>query len=145
MVEQDWRRRCPAAGSRPTSSTVASSIRRPTPATRTRPTRSSATRCPAGSLSGKTVLVFKGSTGEGDCAGSTKVFNAQQAGAQAVILISLFGGAPSALATNGEAITIPVVMITANDGYAILDELSPGNPPDYNSGTVNATLNSELT
>ena len=32
-------------------------------------------------------------------------------------------------------------MITANDGYAILDELSPGNPPDYNSGTVNATLN----
>jgi subtilisin family serine protease len=31
-------------------------------------------------------------------------------------------------------------MIT-NDGYAILDELSPGNPPDYNSGAVNATLN----
>ncbi len=100
---------------------------------------------PPGSLAGKTVMVFKGSSGEGDCAGSTKSFNAQQAGAQAVILVSLFGGAPSALSSNGEAITIPVVMITANDAYAILDELSPGSPPAYNSGTVNATLNNELT
>ena len=40
-------------------------------------------------------------------------------------MISLFGGAPSALASNGENITIPAVMITGNDGYAILDELSP--------------------
>lgn len=96
---------------------------------------------PAGSLTGETVLVFKGSTSSGDCSGSTKVFHAQNAGARAVIMISLFGGAPSALASNGEHITIPAVMITANDGYAILDELSPGNPPAYNSGTVNATLN----
>ena len=98
---------------------------------------------PAGSLAGKTVLVFKGSTGEGDCAGSAKAYNAQQAGAQAVVLISLFGGAPSGLSTDGEPITIPVVMISGNDGYAILDELSPGNA--YNSGTVNATLNADTT
>lgn len=98
---------------------------------------------PAGSLAGEVVLVFKGATGEGDCAGSAKAFNAQQAGAQAVVLISLFGGAPSGLSTDGEPITIPVVMISGNDGYAILDELSPGNA--YNSGTVNATLNSDTT
>ncbi len=87
------------------------------------------------------MLFFKGSTSSGDCSGSTKVFHAQNAGAVGAIMISLFGGAPSALASNGENITIPAVMITANDGYAILDELSPGNPPDYNSGAVNATLN----
>ena len=96
---------------------------------------------PGGSLSGQTVLVFKGSTSSGDCSGSTKVFHAQQAGATAAIMISLFGGAPSALASNGENITIPAVMITGNDGYAILDQLSPGDPPDYNANTVNATLN----
>ena len=91
---------------------------------------------------GKIVLVFKGSTGEGDCSGSTKVFNAQEAGASAVVLISLFGGFPSALATNGEPITIPAVMITAADGYALLDAMSP-SPPAYNTVTVNATLNGE--
>ena len=83
---------------------------------------------PAGSLDGKTVLVFKGSTGAGDCAGSTKAFNAQEAGAGAVILISLFGGAPTALGTDGETDQIPAVMISGNDGYAILDELSPAPP-----------------
>ncbi len=93
---------------------------------------------------GKVVLTFKGATGEGDCAGSTKVFNAQEAGAAAVVLVSLFGGFPSALATNGEPITIPAVMITAADGYALLDTMSP-SPPAYNSATVNATLNGETT
>ena len=60
-----------------------------------------------------------------------------------MILISLFGGAPSGLSTDGEPITIPVVMISGNDGYAILDELSPGG--SFNSGTVNATLNADTT
>jgi minor extracellular serine protease Vpr len=100
---------------------------------------------PAGSLNGETVLVFKGATGSGDCSGSTKVFHAQNAGAIAVVMISLFGGAPSALASNGEPIHIPAVMISGNDGYAILNELSPGDPPDYNANTVNATLNDATT
>ena len=38
----------------------------------------------------------------GDCGGSEKVFHAQNAGANAVVMISLFGGAPSALASGGE-------------------------------------------
>jgi minor extracellular serine protease Vpr len=92
---------------------------------------------------GKIVLVFKGSTGSGDCGGSQKVLNAQNAGASGVVLISLFGGFPSALSSGGEPITIPAVMITANDGYALLDELSPGNA--YNTGAVNATLESDVT
>jgi minor extracellular serine protease Vpr len=93
-------------------------------------------------FAGEVVFTFKGATGEGDCSGSTKVFNAQQAGASAVVLISLFGGFPSALATNGEPITIPAVMVTAEDGYAVLDALSP-SPPNYNSAVVNGTLNGE--
>jgi subtilisin family serine protease len=99
---------------------------------------------PGGSLAARTVLVFKGATGGGDCAGSTKAFNAQNAGARAVIMVSLFGGLPSALGTNGEPVTIPTVMISGADGYAILDALSPA-PPAYNTGTVNATLEDELT
>ena len=47
---------------------------------------------------------------------------------------------PDLARNDGEKITIPAVMISGNDGYAILDVLSPGAPP-YNAGTVNATLN----
>ncbi len=96
----------------------------------------------AGSLAGQTVLVFKGSTGAGDCDGTTKVFNAQVAGATAVILVSQFGGLPFGLAPGEHAdeITIPAVMISGADGEAILGELSPNAPSAYNEGTVNATI-----
>ena len=51
------------------------------------------------------------------------------------ILISLLRRrAESALSTDGEPITIPVVMISGNDGYAILDDAQPRRRPD-NSGT----------
>ena len=43
---------------------------------------------PGTPLAGKIALVFKGSTDEGDCDGSEKVFRAQEAGAIAVILWS---------------------------------------------------------
>jgi subtilisin family serine protease len=98
---------------------------------------------PGGSLTGQTVLVYKGSTGAGDCGGSTKVFHAQNAGATAVILISLFGGLPFGLGSSGETITIPAVMITLADGTAILDVLSPPPRPPFNTGFVNATLHEE--
>jgi subtilisin family serine protease len=98
---------------------------------------------PPGSLDGETVLVYKGSTGAGDCGGSTKVFHAQEAGARAVILVSLFGGLPFGLGSSGETITIPAVMITLADGTAILDVLSPPPRPPFNTGTVNATLHED--
>ena len=68
------------------------------------------------------------------------MFNALEAGAVAVILQSGFGGVPFGLASNGEPVTIPAVMISGPDGDAILDVLSP-SPPPYNTGTVNVTLN----
>ncbi len=143
MVQQDWGADLPAGG---LTDDLFDGRELDPPANPGNETPADAQFCdplPGGSLAGETVLVFKGSTGEGDCGGSEKVFHAQNAGAQAVIMISLFGGAPSALASGGENITIPAVMITANDGYAILDELSP--PPPYNTGTVNATLNDATT
>jgi len=99
---------------------------------------------PAHSLDGLVPIVYKASTGDGDCSGSTKVFNAQEAGADAVILQSGFAGPPFVLGSNGEAVTIPAVMISTADGNAILAELSP-SPPPYDTGTVNVTLNSVST
>ncbi len=93
---------------------------------------------PAGSLTGQTVMVFKGATGAGDCDGSVKVNNAAAAGATAVVLVSLFGGLPFAL--GGDPAPIPAVMVSGADGTAILDVLSTSPNPPYNDATVNATL-----
>jgi minor extracellular serine protease Vpr len=102
---------------------------------------------PAGSLTGETVLVYKGATGAGDCDGSTKVFHAQQAGATAVVLVSLFGGLPFGLASGEfvDEITIPAVMISGADGAVLFDTMSPNYPDSFNDVTVNATLSDMLT
>jgi subtilisin family serine protease len=100
---------------------------------------------PAGSLTGETVLAYKGSTGGGDCDGTTKVFNAQEAGATSVILVSLFGGLPFGLGPglHVDEITIPALMISGADGGVLLDEISPNAPATYNEVTVNATISDE--
>jgi minor extracellular serine protease Vpr len=137
MVQQDWGADLPSGG---LTDDLFDGRELDPPASPGAETPADAQFCaplPAGSLTGETVLVFKGATGAGDCAGSDKVANAAAAGAQAVVMISLFGGAPSALA--GTPQPIPAVMISGPNGYAILDELSPDNV--YNSGAVNATLN----
>jgi subtilisin family serine protease len=94
---------------------------------------------PAGSLTGEVVVAYKGDTAAGDCAGSDKVGNAEAAGADAVILVSIF---PSRQATSlsGDPRGIPAVMIGRDDGDAILDALSPNAPSAYNEATVNVTL-----
>lgn len=99
---------------------------------------------PAGSLTGRVVLVYKGDTAAGDCAGSDKVGNAEAAGARAVVLVSIF---PSRQPTSlgGDPRGIPAVMIGRDDGEAILDALSPNAPASYNDGTVNATLDPSTT
>jgi minor extracellular serine protease Vpr len=101
---------------------------------------------PANSLAGKTVLVYKGATGAGDCDGSLKVFNAQNAGASAVILVSLFGGLPFGLGPGafGDQITIPVVMVSGADGGVLLDAVSPNYPTTFNEVVVNVTLSDAL-
>lgn len=101
---------------------------------------------PANSLDGETVLVYKGSTGAGDCDGSLKALNAQDAGATAVVFVSLFGGLPFGLGPGafGDQITIPVVMVSGADGAVLLDTLSPDYPATTNTVTVNATLGDTL-
>jgi subtilisin family serine protease len=97
---------------------------------------------PPGSLAGETVLVYKGSTGAGDCDGTTKVFEAQEAGATAVILVSLFGGLPFGLGPGEhvDEIAIPALMVSGADGGVLLDEISPNAPGTYNETTVNVTI-----
>ncbi len=92
-----------------------------------------------GSLTGQTVVVFRGT-----CAVSTKTFNAQEAGAIAVVVRNNAAGAPVALATNGEVLTIPSFMISRLDADAILAVLSPNAPTTFNEATVNVTISDDL-
>jgi subtilisin family serine protease len=95
---------------------------------------------PAGSLTGQTVVVFRNF-----CAVSTKTFNAQQAGAVAVVVRNNAAGAPVALATNGETLTIPSFMIGRDDADALLEVMSPNAPTTFNDGTtVNVTISDTL-
>ncbi|MGH2828700.1 MAG: S8 family serine peptidase [Actinomycetota bacterium] len=95
---------------------------------------------------GSIALVFKGSTDEGDCDGTTKVFNAQQAGADAVILWSGFPGSPFVLAPGefADQITIPAVMVDFSDGEALGATASPDAPDAYNTQTLNVTIEAEV-
>ena len=53
-------------------------------------------------------------------------------------------GAPVALATNGETLTIPSFMIGRDDADAILEVLSPNAPVTFNEGTVNVSISDVL-
>ncbi len=96
-------------------------------------------------FAGQIALVFKGSTGAGDCDGSEKVFRAQEAGASAVILWSGFGGFPFGLSPGdfAEQVTIPAVMVGGNNSAILGDTVSPDAPASYNTVTLNVTLNAE--
>ena len=69
---------------------------------------------PAGSLSGKAVLIRRGT-----CTFFTKATNAQNAGAAAVVLYNNVAGALNPTVAGTPAITIPVVAITAAQGAAL--------------------------
>lgn len=72
---------------------------------------------PAGSLTGRAVLIRRGA-----CAFHLKSLNAQNAGAAAVVLYNNAAGAVNATVAGAPPITIPVVGITAAQG-ATLDGL----------------------
>jgi minor extracellular serine protease Vpr len=100
---------------------------------------------PGTPFAGKIALIFKGSTGAGDCGGSAKVFNAEQAGAIAVILWNGFGGLPFGLGSGGEEITIPAVMTSTNDSEVLGDTISPNAAnSEYNTVTLNVTFHAEV-
>jgi minor extracellular serine protease Vpr len=148
MVHQDWSGDLPPGGL--TGDLMDAREVDPPAAANGDPVPSDAQLCApvAGTpFAGTIALVFKGSTGEGDCDGSTKVLNAQEAGAIGVVLWSGFAGPPFALGAgaDADAITIPAVMVSGNDGAALGALLSPDAPNAYNTQTVNVTLNAEGT
>lgn len=71
---------------------------------------------PAGSLAGKIALVSRGA-----CTFSTKVRNAQAAGASAVLVANNVAGDPTAMASDGTANqpTVPAYMVGLADGQAL--------------------------
>ena len=69
---------------------------------------------PVGSLVGKAVLIRRGT-----CTFYAKAFNAQAAGASAVVLYNNAAGILSASVTGTPPITIPVVAVDQRDGNAI--------------------------
>jgi minor extracellular serine protease Vpr len=76
------------------------------------------TALPAGSLSGKIALISRGV-----CTFSTKIRNAQNAGAVAVLVVNNVAGDPTAMAQDGTANqpTVPAYMVGLKDGKALDD------------------------
>lgn len=81
-----------------------------------------------GDASGKIALIRRG-----DCPFVDKVKNAQDAGAIAAIVLNNVGGAPINMAGNDPSITIPAIMISKEDGDAIVAEMQ--------TTTVNGSIN----
>jgi hypothetical protein len=85
-----------------------------------------------GSLAGKIAVVFRGdgtqNTNNGACEFGLKAFNAQNAGAVAVIVINRNPNEVIAMGSgaDGANVTIPVVMIDLNDGATLVNEMANG-------------------
>ncbi|NDC41083.1 MAG: T9SS C-terminal target domain-containing protein [Chitinophagia bacterium] len=79
---------------------------------------------PAGYFNGKIALVWRGS-----CYFSDKALAAQNAGAVACVIVNNVSGGPVGMAagTSGPSVTIPVYMISLDDGMDITAQLRAGN------------------
>ncbi len=82
----------------------------------------------AAALNGKIAILNRG-----NCTFVAKVEAAQQAGAIGVIIINNQAGAPITMGGASNNITIPSIMISQNDGAALLAQIA-------NNQTVNATI-----
>ncbi|MEZ4875409.1 MAG: M36 family metallopeptidase [Flavobacteriaceae bacterium] len=80
-----------------------------------------------GAINGKIVIIRRG-----NCPFVDKVVNAENAGAVAVIVVNNASGSPITMGGTDPGIGIPSVMVSQNDGEAIIAAMS--------SGTVNGTL-----
>ncbi|MBT9260102.1 MAG: S8 family serine peptidase [Clostridiales bacterium] len=76
---------------------------------------------PAGSLTGKAALIRRGG-----CTFWQKAYNAQQAGAEAVIIYNNVPGRFSATVAGNPPITIPVAAISDTEGLLIYQKLQEG-------------------
>ena len=84
-------------------------------------------------LAGKVALIWRG-----DCQFGSKAYNAQQAGAVGVILVNNTDGAPTNLAggSMGFAVTIPVALVTDQDGWYLYNEVMNGSAGAVTMGGV---------
>jgi minor extracellular serine protease Vpr len=85
---------------------------------------------PAGSLTGKIALISRGT-----CTFSTKIRNAQNAGAVAVLIVNNVAGGPIAMGQDGtpNQPTIPAYMLSQTDGLSLVSL-------DGAATTIGATL-----
>ena len=85
-------------------------------------------------VAGKIAVIYRG-----DCEFGAKALNAQNAGAVAVFIINRVAGAPVAMGAGaqGANVTIPVAMITLEDGIEVEDELEAGTPVVAFLGSIN--------
>jgi len=87
---------------------------------------------PAGSLAGKIAVVFRGdgtnNPNNGACEFGLKAYNAQQAGAVAVIIVNREEQvAGMAAGANGASVTIPVIMVGLSTGVSIMNTIDGGD------------------
>jgi subtilisin family serine protease len=85
------------------------------------------TACPSlsngGSMPGNIALIDRGGT---SCSFATKILNAQNAGAIAVVVVNNVAGPPIIMTGSSTGITIPGVMISQSDGALIKAHLGEG-------------------
>lgn len=99
-------------------------------------------------LAGKIALVYRG-----DCQFGTKALNAQNAGADGVVIINNVPGEPVGMAAgdDGPSVQIPVVMVSQNTGELIMTEYPAEDVEvflgsklgfyDFDLGTVRSRVN----
>ncbi len=88
---------------------------------------------PSGYFTGKIALIWRGT-----CEFGFKALQAQNAGATAVIIVNNVSGGPVGMGpgASGSSVTIPVFMISLDDGTAIVNLLNAGT-----TVTMNTVLN----
>lgn len=85
-------------------------------------------------LAGKIALLYRGT-----CEFGSKSLNAQNAGAIAVIIVNNVPGAPVAMGAgaDGANVTIPVVMVSQQDGASLRAAMDGGSPVVAFLGAIN--------
>ena len=79
---------------------------------------------PTNSMTGKIALIWRG-----DCEFGAKAFAAQNAGADAIIIVNHTPGGPVGMGAGaqGASVTIPVIMISKEDGHKIWERIKINN------------------
>ena len=104
----------------------------------TAPTEDGCTAMPTGSLSGKIVLIRRGT-----CNFVDKVSAAESAGALAVIMMNNVTGGPITMGGTDTGVGIPSIMISKEDGDLLMANLTDLNgtlKPYYARGSLQVIL-----